>query len=281
MSALVTASWLNEHLNDPSVVIADATLPPVGVTPPVNTFERYLQGHIPGAVFFDIDALSDHSTSLPHMLSRPSDFAESMAKLGIGSEMTIIVYEQEGVFSAPRAWWMLRTYGAQKVYILDGGLRAWVAAGYPMHTGAVERKTVTFQTNFHQNAVVDFDSLQRMLAEHEQIVDARSAGRFAGTLPEPRPGISSGHMPDAINIPFLELAEGGHLKSKEKLQELFASKGVDLEQPITTTCGSGVTAAVVALGLEIAGAKDVRLYDGSWAEYAQQPKAIIEKEPAS
>lgn len=277
MNPLVTPAWLAERLNDPNVVVLDATLPPVGVAPPLDTRARYLAAHIPGAVFFDIDELSDHSTPLPHMLPSPEAFSQAMSALGIGDQMTIVVYEQVGVFSAPRARWMLRTFGALDVRILDGGLAAWTAAGLPTESGPVKREVATFRATLDHDAVRDFAQIQRMIAEHAQILDARSSGRFTGAAPEPRPGISSGHMPGAINTPFTDLAESGRLKSAEKLREYFVSKGVDLEQPITTTCGSGVTAAVIALGLEVAGAKLVSLYDGSWAEYAQQPDAVIEK----
>src|SRR5271170_296401 len=139
MNPLVTPAWLSEHLHSPDTVVLDATLPPVGVTPPVDTRARYLAAHIPGAVFFDIEELSDHSTPLPHMLPSPEDFSRSMAALGVGDEMTIVVYEQEGVFSAPRAWWMLRIFGIRQVHILDGGLRAWIEAGFPTHAGHVDR----------------------------------------------------------------------------------------------------------------------------------------------
>jgi thiosulfate/3-mercaptopyruvate sulfurtransferase len=277
MNPLVAASWLASRLDDPSTVILDATLPPVGVTPPVDTRARYVAKHIPGAIFFDIDDLSDHSTSLPHMLPTPEAFSRSMSALGVGDEATIVAYEQEGVFSAPRAWWMLRTFGAQEVYVLDGGLQAWIDAGYPTHSGQVLRPPARFRATLDHNAVKDFSQIQRMIAEHAQILDARAAGRFMGTMPEPRSGILSGHMPGAISVPYRELVEDGRLKPAGKLRELFLSKGVDVEQPITTTCGSGVTAAVLALGLEIIGGKNISLYDGSWAEYAQRPEAVIEK----
>lgn len=281
MGPLVTAAWLADRLNDSDVVVLDATLPPVGVVPRVDTRARYLAGHIPGAVFFDIDALSDHSTPLPHMLPSADEFSRSMSALGVGDSMTIVVYEQTGVFSAPRAWWMLRTLGAKSVYLLDGGLTAWTEAGLPVQTGPVHRAPARFRAALDQNAVKDFAEIQMMIAERAQmplqILDARSAGRFAGTAPEPRPGLSSGHMPGATSVPFTELVEDGRMKSAEKLRELFAAKGVDVELPITTTCGSGVTAAVLSLGLEIAGAKRVSLYDGSWAEYAQRSDGVIEK----
>jgi thiosulfate/3-mercaptopyruvate sulfurtransferase len=277
MNILVAPSWVAERLSDPSMVILDATLPPVGIAPPIDTHARYLAKHIPGAVFFNIDELSDHSTSLPHMLPTPEAFSRSMSALGVGNQMSIVIYEQEGVFSAPRAWWMLRTFGAQDVYILDGGLRAWIEAGFSTHTGHVDRAPATFPAKLNRSAVKDFAQIRQMIAEHAQVLDARSSGRFTGILPEPRPGINSGHMPGAINTPFTELVEDGRLKSADKLREYFTARGVDMEKAITNTCGSGVTAAVIALGLTIAGAKKVSVYDGSWADYAQHPEAVIEK----
>jgi thiosulfate/3-mercaptopyruvate sulfurtransferase len=258
--------------------VLDATLPPVGVTPPVDTHSRYLQNHIPGAIFFDIEELSDHATTLPHMLPTPEDFSRSMSALGVGDNMTIVVYEQQGVYSAPRAWWMLRTFGAQRVYILDGGLRAWTDSRLPIESGPVHRAPASFHARLHRDAVVDLSQLKDRLIRHQQILDARSAARFNGIAPEPRPGLSSGHMPGTTNIPFTELVEDGRLKPAEKLREYFSTKNVNLQQPITTTCGSGVTAAVIALSLEVVGAPNVALYDGSWVEYAQQPDSIIEKD---
>jgi thiosulfate/3-mercaptopyruvate sulfurtransferase len=277
MNPLVTTAWLAGRLHDPGVVILDATLPPVGVTPAVDTRAHYLAQHIPGAVFFDIEELSDRSSPLPHMLTTPEVFSRDLSALEIGDEMDIIIYEQEGVFSAPRAWWMLKSFGARNVYLLDGGLRGWIAAGLPTESGDVHRVPASFHATLDQDAVKDFSQIQEMIAAQGQILDARSVGRFAGSLPEPRPGISSGHMPGAISIPFTELVEEGRLKRAEELRHIFAAKGVDLKQPITTTCGSGVTAAVIALGLEVAGAKQVSLYDGSWAEYGAHPEAVIEK----
>jgi thiosulfate/3-mercaptopyruvate sulfurtransferase len=277
MNPLVNTSWLAGRLHDPGVVILDATLPPVGVSPPVDTRARYFTRHIPGAVFFDIEEFSDHSSPLPHMLPRVDVFSRSLAALGIGDGMDIIIYEQEGVFSGPRAWWMLKTAGGKNVYLLDGGLRAWIRGGFPTDSGDVHRAPASFHATLDENAVKDFSQIQQMIAAHGQILDARSAGRFSGILPEPRPGIGSGHMPGATSIPFTELVADGRLKGAEELRQIFAAKGVDMKQPITTTCGSGVTAAVIALGLEIAGAKHVSLYDGSWAEYGAHPEAVIEK----
>ena len=181
MNPLVTTSWLAGRLHDPGVVILDATLPPVGVTPPVDTRARYLAKHIPGAIFFDIEDLSDHSTSLPHMLPAPEVFSRSMSALGIGDDMDIIIYEQEGVFSAPRAWWMLKTFGAQNVYLLDGGLRAWIDAGLPTDSGEVQRAPASFHAKLDPDAVKDFSQMQQMIAAHAQILDARSAA----ALPAP------------------------------------------------------------------------------------------------
>jgi thiosulfate/3-mercaptopyruvate sulfurtransferase len=277
MNPLVTPSWLADRLGDPGTVILDATLPPVGVTAPVDTHSRYLASHIPGAIFFDIEELSDRSTPLPHMLPTSEAFSRDMSALGVDGRMAIVIYEQEGVFSAPRAWWMLRSFGARNVYILDGGLRAWMEAGLPTSAGPVHRAPAKFRAKLIPVGVANYAQIQQMITERGQILDARSAGRFAGASPEPRPGINSGHMPGAINIPFADLAMDGRMKSTDQLREIFAAKGVDVLQPITTTCGSGVTAAVIALGLEIAGADRVSLYDGSWAEYAQLPDAVIER----
>ena len=277
MNPLITTSWLAARLDDPATVVLDATLPPMGVTPAVDTRARYLAQHIPGAVFFDIDELSEHSTDLPHMLPTPEAFARSMSQMGVGDRQTIVVYEQEGVWSAPRAWWTLRSFGAPDVHVLDGGLRAWIEAGLPAESGSVRREPAKFEAKFDKDAVKDFAQVQRIIAEHGQILDARSAGRFSGSAPDPRPGVSSGHMPGAINVHYASLTEGGRMKPAESLRELFQAKGVDITKPITTTCGSGVTAAVISLALELCGAKNVTLYDGSWAEYAQKPGAVIEK----
>lgn len=276
MNPLVTPSWVASRLRDSSTVLLDATLPPVGVTPAADVRASYLARHLPGAVFFDIEELSDHTTPLPHMLPSAESFAREMSRLGISDDMTIIVYEQNDVFSAPRAWWTLRSFGARDAYLLDGGLRGWIDAGLPVESGPVQRPPATFHAELTPGAVKDFTQVQQMIDENAQILDARSAGRFNGTAPEPRPGIRSGHMPGAINVPYTELLDAGRMKPAQELTALFASKNIHLHEPITTSCGSGVTAAVIALALEICDASDVSLYDGSWAEYAQSPGVVIE-----
>src|ERR1700733_14868458 len=232
MTPLVPTSWLAGRLDDPRTVVLDATLPPVGVTPPVDTRARYLARHISGAIFFDIEELSDRSTSLPHMMPTAEAFSLDMSALGIDDRMAICIYEQEGVFSAPRAWWMLRPFGARDVSILDGGLRAWVEAGLPTCSGPVHRTPASFHATLDREAIRDFPQMQQLIAGRGQILDARSAGRFTGAAPEPRSGISSGHMPGATSIPFTELVEGGRLKPVEQLHEVFEARGVDLKQPI-------------------------------------------------
>ena len=278
MNPLADPHWLAAHLHHPNMVVLDATMPPVGVNPPVDTRARYAARHIPGAVFFNIDELSDLTSGLPHTLPSPDSFGASMSALGISETNTIVVYEQTGVYSAPRAWWMLRTMGATDVSMLNGDLAAWIAAGLPTDATPVSRTRTTFHASYNREALVDYPQLQQLLSQHTQVLDARSAGRFSGAAPEPRPGLSSGHMPGSTSVPFTDLVEDGRLKSPQALRDLFAAKGVDLDRPITTSCGSGVTAAVVSLALEIAGAHNVTLYDGSWAEYARKPDAIIEKD---
>jgi thiosulfate/3-mercaptopyruvate sulfurtransferase len=275
MNHLVSPDWLAAHLANPGVFVLDASLPVVGVAPVVDTHDAYIASHIPGAVFFDIEALSDHTTSLPHMLPSSEAFAKNMSELGVSNNAHIVVYEQQGVFSAPRAWWMLRAFGATHVSVLDGGLRAWVDSGGATESGPIIRPAANFTASFNDSAVEDLSSIKGILAKHGQVVDARSAGRFASTAPEPRPGLRSGHMPGATSLPFGELVQNGRLRGPEELRSIFEERGLDLDRPITTTCGSGVTAAVLSLALELAGADKISLYDGSWAEYASQPDAEI------
>ncbi len=278
MDPLVSVSWLAAHLSEQNLLVLDATLPVIGVQPRIDPRAGYTEQHIPGAVFFDIEALSDKATALPHMLATEESFGKRMSELGVGDAMTLVVYEAEGVFSAPRAWWMLRTMGARDVRILDGGLQAWKEAGYTTEAGDVTKPRVAFQARLQANAVRSFSEIQAVVSGREageQVLDARPAGRFTGKMPEPRAGLPSGHMPGAINVPFTELIQSGRLKSADDLHALFTSRGVDITIPITTTCGSGVTAAVLAVGLERCGVTKVKLYDGSWTEYAQHPDAVV------
>ncbi|WP_433966039.1 sulfurtransferase [Tunturiibacter gelidiferens] len=174
MNPLVTPSWLSARLHNSNTIILDATLPPVGVTPPIDTHARYLDKHIPGAIFFDIEDLSDHSTPLPHMLPTAEAFSRSMSALGVSDTATIIVYEQQGVFSAPRAWWMLRTMGAENVYLLDGGLRAWTDSNLPIESGPVHHAPASFHTKLNHEAVADLTQIKEKITTHQQILDARS-----------------------------------------------------------------------------------------------------------
>lgn len=262
----VSPAWLAEHLDDPNVAIVDGSwyLPAAARDPRAE----YLAGHIPGAVWFDVDKYSDLSTGLPHMLMPPAEFAALAGRLGISDGNTIVVYDGMGLFSAPRVRWTFMVMGAKDVLILSGGLPAWRADNRPLETGEATRPITAFHADFDPSRVATLTDMQSLTRSgSRQILDARPAGRFAGTVPEPRPGLRSGHMPGAKSVPADSLVESGRLKSPEQLRTLFQAAGVDLASPTVTTCGSGVTAATLKLALEQAGAADVILYDGSWAEY--------------
>jgi thiosulfate/3-mercaptopyruvate sulfurtransferase len=233
---------------------------------------EYLAGHIPGAVFFDIDRIVDPSSGLPHMLPSPDAFAAAVGALGIGEDMDIVVYDGAGLFSAARVWWTFRTFGAASVTILAGGFPAWTAEGHPVETGERVQPAARFTPRFDASAVASLREVQAALAGGSaEIVDARPADRFRGEAPEPRPGVRSGHMPGSRNVPFPAVIENGRLAPPARIIEAFERAGVDLDRPVITSCGSGVSAAILALALETIGRPAAGIYDGSWAEWGSSP----------
>jgi len=270
----VTPAWLAGHLTDANVVVVDGSwyLPVAARDPRAE----YLAGHIPGAIWFDVDKYADLSTGLPHMLMQPADFAALAGRLGIAGTDTIVIYDGAGLFSAPRVRWTFLTMGAKDVRILAGGLPAWRAENRQLETGETSRPTRTFNVDFDAAGVAKLADMQALTRTGaRQILDARPGPRFRGEAPEPRPGLKSGHMPNARSAPADTLVESGQLKSPDVLKSQFAAAGIDLHKPIVTTCGSGVTAAILKLALEQAGATDVILYDGSWSEWASQSDTEI------
>ena len=273
---LKSTEWLAEHLRDRNVVIVDGSmfLP----TQKREAHAEYLAGHIPGAVFFDVDAISDHSTELPHMLPGAGQFGEAVGALGIGDGDAVVVYDSLGLYSAARVWWTFRIFGATNVFILDGGLPKWKAEKRLLETGDTKRTAKKFHAEMNIAPVAMLADVRMALTdESSQIVDARSAERFAGKAPEPRPGLRSGHMPGSFNVPFDRVLENGRLASPERIREAFTSAGVDLDKPIITSCGSGVTAAILTFALESIGRTPKGLYDGSWSEWGARPDVPVER----
>lgn len=262
---LVSAQWLHEHLEDDDVRVIDTSwhMPASGR----NSLTEYARQHIPGAVFFDLDRHSSPS-DLPHMMPSAEQFSEVVGQLGISDTHRIVVYDSLGLFSAARLWWMFRHFGARKVFVLDGGLPAWQAAGYPTDSDTPAPAAMAYRIEGAGFSVADSAQvLEASQSGNRLVLDARSQARFLGEEKEARPGLRSGHVPGSKSMPFTELLDNGFLKSNDELREILGRRGVNTDSAVITTCGSGVTAAVISLALECIGVSDVALYDGSWTEW--------------
>ncbi|HEX4081229.1 MAG TPA: 3-mercaptopyruvate sulfurtransferase [Rhizomicrobium sp.] len=272
---LVSTEWLAQHLGAPDIRVADASwyLPQAGR----DARAEYQAAHIPGAVFFDIEDLSDEASPLPHMLAPAPKFSSRMRKLGLGDGNLIIVYDGAGLYSAPRAWWMLRAMGHEEVAVLDGGFPKWKREGRPIEDLVPQPYPRHFTPRPNNALSRNFSQLMHNLeTAREQVIDLRGAGRFAGREEEPRPGVRCGHIPGSVNMPYSEVTSSeGTLKPQDQLLEIFSRRGIDPGRACVTSCGSGITAAIGMLALVAAGARDVALYDGSWSEWGARPEAPI------
>jgi thiosulfate/3-mercaptopyruvate sulfurtransferase len=278
---LVTTEWLAAHINDANVKVLDATFKLPGVLPLPK--DDYLAAHLPGAVYFDVDAVSDHSSPLPHMYPTAEQFGRDVGGLGVSNADTVVVYDSGGWVAAPRAWWMFLAYGHGNVRILDGGLKKWKAEGRKVESGEVKAKPATFKASYDPTRVRSIEQMVANVASRaEQVIDARAADRFEGRAVEPRPGIRSGHIPGARNVPYNQLfdAATGAMKPLDDLRKAFSGAGVNLDAPIVTSCGSGVSAGVLTLALYRLGITDTALYDGSWSEWGQAGGPPIATGPA-
>ena len=276
---VVSPEWLVKHLKEPGLSIVDASW----FLPAQNRDARaeYNAAHIPGAVFFDQDAVIDPDSHLPHTLPSPTVFEQHASAMGINRDDTIVVYDALGMFTAPRVWWMFRVMGADKVFILDGGFDNWKKDGHIVTDRPTKTASTAFLPKFDSSKVASFADMLKIVEDHSaQIADARPAGRFTGAEAEPRAGMRSGHMPGARNAPTFTFSDNGFLKDLDGLREALEDAGIDPQKPVVTTCGSGVTAAVISLALQSLGSNDHRLYDGSWSEWGSRDDTPVETGPA-
>lgn len=266
---VVSADWLQQNLGAPDLRIVDASYYLPAHKRDANA--EYAAGHIPGTIRFDQDEIADHSTSLPHTIPSPDYFAAEVGKRGISETDQIVVYDGIGLFASPRVWWLFRVMGAKNVFVLDGGLDGWKAEGRPLETTVPQYPATTFHATYDASRVVFLDQMRDIVSsEAMQIADARSAGRFAAAEPEPRAGMRSGHMPGARSLPSGVFATNGRIKSLPELKQTIEDAGIDLSKSVVTSCGSGVTAAIITLALESLGHTDNKLYDGSWSEWGSR-----------